>query len=1362
MSENDAITTVDADAEKKSSSTPSPPTGTAPRAPVAEIAQDVAQQQSSKSTFKAKFFGQTKAARAAAAAKALQDEKERQNNVDPTPFKFKPIVLADIVDPKSVEKVRDLGGINAIVAGLGTNAERGLDIPIAGNVNSSAAAAGDIESISAKDGSTTRAPNSPEPVIASPADRDRVYGRNVLPAKKAKSLWLLMWLALQDKILIILMIAAVISLALGFYADYGGGDHTVPCTSSPTGQCPKPKVDFVEGLAILIAVVVVVGVGSLNDYGKERQLQALNAQKDERNVRVIRQGKPGLMSVHDVTVGDVLQIEPGEVIPADGIFLRGHNVKCDESGATGESDLIKKATYDECLADFESGKHSKRDPFLISGARVQEGVGEYVVTAVGPISFNGKLMMSLNTEAEDTPLQSKLNNLAGIIAKLGSAAGLLLFIVLFIRFLADLRNFEGDANDKGQRFISVLVLAVTLVVVAIPEGLPLAVTLALAFATRRMAKQNLLVRLLGSCETMGAATVICTDKTGTLTQNQMNVVAGSAGVHCKFVRRLEEHSNRVQSDDKTTSGDWSIEQAELSQVIDGELRTLWNDSIAVNSTAFEESAEDAAAAADAGAAAKSGPLSKITSLFKKQTKSKDAAKGGFVGSKTETALLSLAKDLGWEDYRIRRKANEVVTSYPFSSDRKAMAVVVKKPSGDGYRLMVKGASEVITQLCSHTVEIPHGSDADKGIIAATPISEQDRTNIQQTIMFYANQTLRTLGLAYKDFEQWPPADATFVENDGETDTKEVDYKSLAKNMTLLSVVAIEDPLRDGVSKAVEDAHTAGLRVIMVTGDNSLTARSIAAQCGIWDESKQPVIMEGPVFRNLPDSQLRSVVPHLAVLARSSPQDKQRLVETLKSMDEIVAVTGDGTNDAAALKAANIGFSMGIAGTEIAKEASDIILLDDRFSSIVTALLWGRCVRDAVRKFLQFQLAVNVGAVIITFVTSVASSDESSALTAVQLLWLNLIMDTMAALALATDPASPALLRRKPERPNGPLISVDMWKMIVGQSLYQVAFVLTLNFAGHKILGFDTEGIDETVARKNDLIVKALTFNVFVWCQLFNQVNARRLDRKFNIFEGLFRNKWFLMILAIEIGAQVLIVFVGGAAFTVTRLEGKYWAISIIGGLVSWPLAVLIKLVPTAPIERVLIDYGLISDPNAAPYDAPAVDEANEKLKNQHWSEPKLGDLADELDWYYARQGGRRRGQRTSLLKNGWRYALETIWDRMLHRDHTHKNDVEDKPRPQQQQTQTSSKSTSHSLHPSRFGVLMPGLSIAGFAGAWRPTNPSEASLANPAAGEPSLASWQLVRRGTNLRDQDEEDQQNGDDGQGKKKSAVFKGLMGGA
>ncbi|KDQ58253.1 hypothetical protein JAAARDRAFT_47360 [Jaapia argillacea MUCL 33604] len=710
-----------------------------------------------------------------------------------------------------------------------------------------------------------------------------------------------MWLALEDKVLVLLLIAAVVSLALGFFQDFG--------TPRPVGE---PPVDWVEGVAIIVTILIVVMVGLLNNRQKERQFKSLNEKKEDRSVKVIRSGIERLVDVHQVVIGDICLLEPGEVILCDGIFLEGHGVCCDESGATGESDAIKKVPFEECVK-MKVGQAGHTDCFVISGSKGIESVGRYIVIAVGQKSFNGQIMMALHGDTENTPLQLKLNHLPELIAKLGTA------------------------NQKGIAFTQILIISVTLIVVPVPEGLPLAVTLALAFATKRLTAEKLLVHILGSCETMANASVVCTDKTGTLTQNVMTVVAGSVGIHTKFVDKLEDNKARTnvnsESDDKTRkhTQDFSIDQSHLNRVISPRLKQIFNEAIAINSTAFED---------------------------------RDQETG-------ETVSLGMI---------------------PFSSKRKAMGVVVKLPKG-GWRLYLKGVSEILTGMCQrHVVVYKEGREKKEGPVETLEIDDLTRDNISHTIIFYANQTLRTIALCYRDFDTWPLRNAEHSADD------DVEYDFLARNLTLIGIVGIEDPLRDGVREAVASCHRAGVTVKMCTGNNVLTARSIAIQCGIYMAGG--VIMEGPVFRNLSDQEKLEIVPRLQVLACSSPEDKKILVEKLKELGEVVGVTGDGTNDGPALKIAHIGFSMSIAGTEVTKEVSDIILMDDNFSSIVKAIMWGRCVNDAVRKFLQFQISTNITAVIITFVTAVASTQEASILSTVQLLWINIIMDTFAALALA--------------------------------------------------------------------------------------------------------------------------------------------------------------------------------------------------------------------------------------------------------------------------------------------------------------------------------------------------------------------------
>ncbi|KAH8917115.1 calcium-translocating P-type ATPase [Atractiella rhizophila] len=840
----------------------------------------------------------------------------------------KPSLLNALVDPKSFENLEALGRTDGLLASLGVVDGQGLDVAFEATLQRSATRMSGLsvdkkekekekEKIEKKKEVSEKAPSGAVagafggggggeggkyPVTrATYDDRRRVFGENRIPSKKTKTLLELMWMAFTDKVLILLSVAAVVSLALGLYQDLGTPpDRYFGPGCDPEVGCKQPQVDWVEGLAIMIAILIVVVVGSVNDYQKERQFQKLNSIKEARFVKVIRQGgQEQQISVYDVVVGDILLLEPGEIIPVDGVFLSGHNVKCDESGATGEPDLIKKCTYEEAMKKQEAGKlGAHEDCFLLSGSKVAEGYGRYLCIAVGTRSFNGRIMMSLQRPAETTPLQNKLNHLAQTIAKLGSAAGGLLFFVLMIRFFIQLgTHSDRSADDKAQNFIQILIIAVTVIVVAVPEGLPLAVTLSLAFATRRMTKMNLLVRVLGSCETMGHCTVTCTDKTGTLTQNKMMVVAGSVGVHLKFADNLEETRRTNANDDvdidpenppsrasssydeaitpvtpRVGRKDFSIDLKDLDSRLSPALKSLINESIAINSTAFEGEDE------------RTGEMT-------------------FIGSKTEVALLTMARNLGWPKYKEVREKAEIVQMIPFSSERKCMGVVVKLPDGK-HRLYLKGASEVLAKLCLrhvHVDELPDVSTTNISDIRLIALNDETRGNINRTIIYYANQSLRTIALCYRDLPQWPIGSAKAREANG----GEVPFSELVRDLTLIGITAIEDPLRPGVTEAVA------------------------------------------IF--------------------------------------------------------------------------------------------------------------NIVAVVVTFVSAVASSDEQSVLTAVQLLWVNLIMDTFAALALATDPATPVVLKRKPDKASDPLISVDMWKMIVGQATYQTICALVLHFAGKAIFGYTATG-----------------------------------------------------------------------------------------------------------------------------------------------------------------------------------------------------------------------------------------------------------------------------------------------------------------
>ncbi|KAJ3525945.1 hypothetical protein NM208_g11418 [Fusarium decemcellulare] len=1018
--------------------------------------------------------------------------------VEQNKFAFSPGQLSKLLNPKSLNAFYALGGLEGLEKGLRTNRTAGLSVEesaldgdvafqdVAPKGTPRHGAAGDgIPETTAEAAVHIPPPDDPHPTGVF-CDRKKIFRDNRLPDKKTKSLLEIAWTTYNDKVLILLTIAAVISLALGLYQTFGG-EH----------EEGEPKVEWVEGVAIIVAIVIVVLVGTINDWHMQRQFTRLTKKTNDRMVNVIRSGKSQEISISDIMVGDVMHLATGDIVPVDGIFIEGSAVKCDESSATGESDLLRKtpaADVFHAIQKLDTKEAEKLDPFIISGSKVNEGNGTFLVTAVGVNSSYGRISMALRTEQEDTPLQKKLNVLADWIAKVGAGAALLLFIVLFIKFCAHLPKNNGTPSEKGQEFMKIFIVSVTVVVVAVPEGLPLAVTLALSFATVKMLRDNNLVRVLKACETMGNATTVCSDKTGTLTQNKMTVVATTLGKSTSFggTDAPMDKSLKIDQDSITIP---NVEQAEFANNLSPEIKDLLIKSNILNSTAFEGDQDGQEA---------------------------------FVGSKTEVALLTFCRDhLGAGPVQETRSSAQVVQTIPFDSKYKYSAIVIKLANGK-YRVFAKGASEILLQKCSKTLE-----NVSQGEPTPVPLTEADRNMFNMIISSYAGQTLRTIGSSYRDFESWPPEGAVSEEN-----PSQADFNAVHEDMTLIGIYGIKDPLRPTVIDALKDCRRAGVFVRMVTGDNIQTASAIASECGIFRPDEGGIAMEGPDFRRLPPEELKAKVKNLQVLARSSPEDKRILVRTLKDLGETVAVTGDGTNDAPALKMADIGFSMGIAGTEVAKEASSIILLDDNFASIVKGLMWGRAVNDSVKKFLQFQLTVNVTAVVLTFVSSVASSKQESVLNAVQLLWVNLIMDTFAALALATDPPTRSVLDRKPDRKSAPLITLRMAKMIIGQAICQLAITFVLNFGGKKLLGW----YDDSEHDAKEL--KTLVFNTFVWLQIFNEINNRRLDNKLNIFEGLHRNIFFIIINMIMIGGQVLIIYVGSDAFEIVRLDGKEWGLSI--------------------------------------------------------------------------------------------------------------------------------------------------------------------------------------------------------------------------
>ncbi|TPX12724.1 uncharacterized protein E0L32_000901 [Thyridium curvatum] len=1046
------------------------------------------------------------------------DFKADEGSVKDNKFAFNPSHLHKLSEARTVPALRAFGGIAGLANGLRTDTKAGLSLDedqLDGTVTVDAALSA---ARSEKPLEIALAPESDshahqhrrhsvaEVLHLEPADnafkqafcdRRRVFGENRLPKQKQKSLLALAWLAFNDKLIFLLTASATISLALGIYeavvhGEEGGGAN----------------LEWVESVTIMVAIVVIVSATALNDKHKAYKFEKLNSKKEEKWVTAIRSGKNRNISVFDLMVGDLVRIEAGDVIPTDGILVEGFGVQCDESPVSGESELVDKTP----AQDAERSRNSAGDPFIYSGTRVAHGVGSYLVTAVGPNSMYGRIRLSLRSNVEETPLQVKLARLAKYIIINGFVIGTIFFFILFIRWCVRLKNYQGSPQDKGESFLDIFMLAVTVVVIGVPEGLSLAVAVALAFATTRMLKDNNLVRLLRSCETMGNATTICSDKTGTLTQNKMTVVSGVVGHSFKFEELGDlppgPENSKDKADEKTVTSATAFTEA-----LSDEVKEMLKANFTLNSTAFERDGEGT---------------------------------GEFVGSSTETALLKFGKEqLGMGPLAEERENAEVIELFPFNGNRKWMAVIVKR--GNGYRMLVKGAAEVVLANCHDTLDDPETG------LATKDLSAEMKDNLAGLTQEYASRLLRPIALAYRDLDRWPPPGPKKTPSKHHQDDITQHFIHLFHHhMTFVGIFGIRDPLRPEVIDSVRECQSAGVFVRMVTGDNFLTAKAIAAECGIYTAGG--IALDGPTFRKLTSAQLDLVIPRLQVLARSSPDDKARLVQHLKKLGETVAVTGDGTNDAFALKAADVGFAMGMSGTEIAKEASSIILMDDNFASIVKALAWGRTVNDAAKKFIQFQFTINITAASLTIISTLVGDVNSAVFAVIQLLWLNLIMDIFAAAALATDYPTSAPLKRRPEPRNAPIINATMWKMILGQAIYQLAVVFSLHYAGE---GYFLEPSAQNPGRQ----LQTFVFNIYMLMQVFNQTNCRRVDNKFNVFEGAWRNPWFIGVQLVTIAGQIIIVFKGGEAFQTEALTGVQWGWSIFFGFLTLPLGALIRMIP---------------------------------------------------------------------------------------------------------------------------------------------------------------------------------------------------------
>ncbi|KAL5561825.1 hypothetical protein UlMin_031572 [Ulmus minor] len=943
--------------------------------------------------------------------------------------------LATLVKDKNLETLSGFGGVEGITNTLGADPENGIPDDARGF-----------------------------------AKRSEVFGSNTYHKPPPKGLLYFVIDALKDTTILILMVCAALSLGFGI-KEHGG------------------KEGWYEGGSIFIAVVLVVVGSALSNFRQETQFDKLSKISDNIKIDVMRGGRRQEISIFDIVVGDVVLLNIGDQIPADGLFLNGHSLLVDESSMTGESDYVEIDLI--------------KNPFLFSGSKVADGSAKMLVTSVGMNTLWGEMMSSISRDTDErTPLQARLDKLTTSIGKVGLTVASLVLIVLLIRyFTGNTEDENGNKEYNGSRtdvddilnaVVKIVAAAVTIVVVAIPEGLPLAVTLTLAYSMKRMMADQAMVRKLSACETMGSATIICTDKTGTLTLNKMKVTK-----FCLGQEQIDEDSSSCSSSPTSTNG------------IAASVRELFYQAVGLNTT---------------------GSVCKSVS----------GSEPEFSGSPTEKAILSWAVlNLGMEVERLKR-SNAILHVETFNSEKKRSGVLLRKNEDNSIHVHWKGAAEMVVAMCSSYYE-------SNGIVKS--LDQVVRNKIEKIIEGMAASSLRCIAFAH----------AQISENELEySDEDKTHHKLKEDGLTLLGIVGLKDPCRPGVKKAVEACKSAGVEIKMITGDNVFTAKAIAVECGILggaDQAMEGEVVEGTVFRNYTEEERMKKINTIRVMARSSPFDKLLMVQCLKKAGHVVAVTGDGTNDAPALKEADIGLSMGIQGTEVAKESSDIVILDDNFTSVATVLRWGRCVYNNIQKFIQFQLTVNVAALVINFVAAVSAGEVP--LTAVQLLWVNLIMDTLGALALATERPSNELMERDPVGRTEPLITNIMWRNLLAQSSYQIAILLTLQFKGEEILNVSKE-INDT-----------MIFNTFVLCQVFNEFNARSMEKK-NVFKGIHKNKLFMGIIGFTIVLQVVMVeFLKKFADT-ENLKGWQWLACIVTAAVSWPIGWLVKSIPVG--DEPFLDY----------------------------------------------------------------------------------------------------------------------------------------------------------------------------------------------
>lgn len=863
------------------------------------------------------------------------------------------------------------------------------------------------------------------------------YGVNILTPPEKEPLWKQFLEKFTDPLIIILMIAGVLSIGISFYEYFGLNEgFTV----------------FFEPIGIFVAILLATGLAFYFELKADKEFAILNQVNDDELVEVIRNGNATQIPKKDVVVGDIVIINTGAEVPADGELLECVSLNVDESTLTGEPMCHK--SVDE--KDFDPDATYPTN-HVLKGTKVMEGHGIFRVTAVGDKTENGKVFVAAQIDdSVKTPLNEQLDGLSDLITKLSYGFAVLVVVGrLLIYFLGD--NSMEWAHITAY-VLQTLMIAVTLIVVAVPEGLPMAVTLSLAYSMRRMLKTNNLVRKMHACETMGATTVICTDKTGTLTQNQMSVEE----------TQFYGLANQALGKDETSR--------------------LIKEGIALNSTASLDL---------------SNPDKPVV-----------------LGNPTEGALLLWLRNNGI-DYRNLKDNANIVEELPFSTERKYMATVVESAQLGGKKILyVKGAPEIIRSLCKQI---------DKNVNIA---------DIDKQLTDYQNRAMRTLGFAYQ------------VLND--SDMAIADGKMIAENLTFMGIVAIADPVRKDVPAAVQKCMAAGINVKIVTGDTPGTAKEIGRQIGLWTKKdSDSAIITGAEFEKLSDDELDKKVLELKIIARARPMDKKRLVESLQRNNQVVAVTGDGTNDAPALKAAHVGLSMGD-GTSVAKEASDITIIDNSFSSICRAVMWGRSLYQNIQRFLLFQLTVNVAACFIVLVGAFMGTE--SPLTVTQMLWVNLIMDTFGAMALASLPPSQSVMKDKPRDRKAFILTKPMMKDILGVGgFFFLLLVVFLYIFQHTEITQMTDLLHCKLGETNGLspYEQTLLFSIFVWTHLWYMFNTRSFETGKSFFQLKMSKEFFTIVAIIFIG-QVVIVEGLYDFFNCTPMKLMDWVIIVVlSSLVLW-------------------------------------------------------------------------------------------------------------------------------------------------------------------------------------------------------------------